>query len=34
MFKKKPTTGLPEVPKVIDSVISKIEGDPRKHRFI
>ena len=33
IFKKKPTVGLPEVSKLIDSVISKRQGGQRKHIF-
>ena len=31
MFRKKPTVDLPEVTRLIDSAISKREGDQRKH---
>ena len=31
IFKKTPTVGLPEVSKLIDSAISKRQGDQRKH---
>ena len=34
MFKKKLTVGLPEVSKLIDSTISKRQGDRRKHSFL
>ena len=34
IFKKNPTVGLPEVSKLIDSVISKRQGDRRKHSFL
>ena len=34
MFKKNPTVGLPEVSKLIDSAISKRQGDLRKHSFL
>ena len=33
-FKKNPTVGLPEVSKLIDSAISKRQGDQRKHSFL
>ena len=34
IFKKKPTVGLPEVSKPIDSAISNKQGDQRKHSFL
>ena len=34
IFKKKPTVRLTEVSKLIDSVISRRQGDQRKHIFI
>ena len=34
IFKKNPTVGLPEVSKLIDSAISKRQGDRRKHSFL
>ena len=34
IFKKKPTLGLPEVSNLIDSAISKRQGDQRKHSFL
>ena len=34
MFKKNPTVGLLEVSKLIDSAISKTQGDRRKHIFL
>ena len=34
IFKKNPTVCLPEVSKLIDSVISKRQGDQRKHSFL
>ena len=34
IFQKKPTLGLPEVSKLIDSAISKRQGDSRKHSFL
>ena len=34
IFKKKPTLGLPEVYKLIDSVISKRQGARRKYSFL
>ena len=34
IFKKNPTVGLLEVSKLIDSVISKRQGDRRKHSFL
>ena len=34
IFKKNLTVGLPEVSKVIDSAISKRQGDLRKHSFL
>ena len=34
IFKKNPTVGLPEVSKLIDSAISKRQGDQRKHSFL
>ena len=34
IFKKNPTVGLPEVPKLTDSTISKRKGDQRKHSFL
>ena len=34
IFKKNSTVGLPEVSKLIDSVISKRQGDQRKHSFL
>ena len=34
MFKKKLTVGLPEVYRLIDSAISKRQGDERKHIFL
>ena len=34
IFKKNPTVGLPEASKLIDSAISKREGDQRKHSFL
>ena len=33
-LKKNPTVGLPEVSKLIDSAISKRQGDRRKHSFL
>ena len=33
IFKKIPIVGVPEVSKLIDSAISKREGDRRKHKF-
>ena len=33
-FKKKPTIGLPEVSKLIESLMSKRQGDQRKHSFL
>ena len=33
-MKKNPTVGLPEVSKLIDSAISKRQGDRRKHSFL
>ena len=34
IFKKNSTVGLPEVSKLIDSAISKRQGDQRKHSFL
>ena len=34
ILKKNPTEGLPEVSKLIDSAISKRQGDRRKHSFL
>ena len=34
IFKKNLTVGLPEVSKLIDSAISKRQGDQRKHSFL
>ena len=34
IFKKNPTVGLPEVSKLIDSAISKRQGEQRKHSFL
>ena len=34
IFKKNPTVGLPEVSKLIDSVISRRQVDQRKHSFL
>ena len=34
VFKKNPTIGLPEISKLIDSAISKRQGDRRKHSFL
>ena len=34
IFKKNPTVGLPEVSKLIDSAISKRQGDQKKHSFL
>ena len=34
IFKKYPTIGLPEVAELIDSTISKRQGDQRKHSFL
>ena len=34
IFKKNPTLGLPELSKLIDSVISNRQGDQRKHSFL
>ena len=34
MFKKNLMVGLPEVSKLIDSVISKRQGDQRKNSFL
>ena len=34
IFKKNSTVGLPEVSKLIDSAISKRQGDRRKHSFL
>ena len=34
IFKKNPTVGSPEVSKLIDSAISKRQGDQRKHSFL
>ena len=34
IFKKNPTVGLPEVSRLIDSTISKRQGDQRKHSFL
>ena len=34
IFKKDPTVGLPEVPRLINSVISKRQGHQRKHSFL
>ena len=34
IFKKNSTVGLPEVSKLIDSGISKRQGDRRKHNFL
>ena len=33
IFKKNPTVGLPEVSRLIDSVINKRQRDQRKHSF-
>ena len=33
IFKKNPTVGLPEISKLIESAISKRQGDQRKHSF-
>ena len=34
IFKKNTTVGLPEVSKLIDSAISKRQGERRKHSFL
>ena len=34
IFKKKSTVGLPEVSQLIESAISKRQGDQRKHSFL
>ena len=34
IFKKNPTAGLPEVSELIDSAISKRQGDQWKHSFL
>ena len=34
IFKENPTVSLPEVSKLIDSAISKRQGDRRKHSFL
>ena len=34
IFKKNTKLGLPEVSKLIDSAITKIQGDQRKHSFL
>ena len=34
IFKKNPTVGLPEVSKLINSVINKRQGDQGKHSFL
>ena len=34
IFKKTPTIGLPEVSTLIESVMSKRQGDQRKHNFL
>ena len=34
IFKKNPAAGLPEVSKLINSSISKRQGDQRKHIFL
>ena len=34
IFKKNPTVGLPEVSRLINSAISKRQGDQRKHSFL
>ena len=34
IFKKNPTVGLPEISKLIDSAISKRQGDQRKQSFL
>ena len=34
IFKKNLTVGLPEVSRLIDSTISKRQGDQRKHSFL
>ena len=34
IFKKNRTVGLPEVSRLVDSVISKRQGDQRKHSFL
>ena len=34
IFKKNPTVALPEVSKLIEPVISKRQGDQRKHGFL
>ena len=34
MFKKNSTVGLPEVSRLIDSAISKRQGNQRKHSFL
>ena len=33
IFKKNPSVGLPEVSKLIDSAVSKRQGDRTKHSF-
>ena len=34
IFKENPAVGLPEVYKLIDSAISKRQGDQKKHSFL
>ena len=34
IFKKNPTVGLPEVSRLINSAISKRQGDQKKHSFL
>ena len=34
IFQKNPTVGLPEVSRLIDSAISKRQGDQMKHSFL
>ena len=34
IFKKNPTAGLPELSRLIDSAISKRQGDQRKNSFL
>ena len=34
IFKKNPTVGLPEVSRLINSALSKRQGDQRKHSFL
>ena len=34
IFKKNPTVGLPEVSRLINSAISKRQGDQRNHSFL